>query len=225
MARSPGKKYRSRLATKPSVRSKPAVKSGAGSATVILLNKPFGYVSQFSGDHNTLAELVPVKGVYPAGRLDKDSEGLLLLTDNGSLQHRISHPKMKWPKHYWAQVEGDITSEALQMLCHGINLKDGPARALAATRIDPPQIWPRNPPVRYRASVPDCWIDLTLTEGRNRQVRRMTASVGFPTLRLVRHRIGLWDISNIESGKYQTIQLSGDELTQILDRFRSDAST
>jgi len=208
MARSSGKKRRSRLAAGKPAGRKPAVKSGSDITTVILLNKPFGYVSQFSGDDNTLAELVPVKDVYPAGRLDKDSEGLLLLTDNGTLQHRISHPKMKWHKRYWVQVEGEITTDALEMLRRGITLKDGPARALAANRINPPAVWPRNPPVRYRASVPDCWVDLTLDEGRNRQVRRMTAAVGFPTLRLIRHQIGLWDISNIKSGKYQTIRLS-----------------
>jgi len=184
----------------------------ATNAKVILLNKPFGYVSQFSGADNCLADLVKIKGVYPAGRLDKDSEGLLILTDHGALQHRISHPKMKWQKRYWAQVEGEITDEALQHLCRGVTLRDGNATALSATRIDPPRVWPRNPPVRYRASVADCWIDLTLNEGRNRQVRRMTASVGFPTLRLIRHQIGPWVITGIESGKYQTMDLNPTDL-------------
>lgn len=185
------------------------------SATVILLNKPYGYVSQFSGDDNTLAELVPVKDVYPAGRLDKDSEGLLILTDHGPLQHRISHPQMKWQKKYWVQVEGEITDQALRQLVSGVTLKDGVAQAVSAKRITAPAVWPRNPPVRYRASIPDCWIEITLTQGRNRQVRRMTASVGFPTLRLIRYQIGLWDITNIESGKYQTISLSATKLSQI----------
>lgn len=188
------------------------------SATVILLNKPFGFVSQFSGEGRTLTDLVPVKKVYPAGRLDKDSEGLLILTDHGQLQHRISHPKMKWQKNYWVQVEGEITDEALDKLVTGIHLKDGSARAVTAKRIEAPSVWPRDPPVRYRAKIPDCWIDIKLEEGRNRQVRRMTAAVGFPTLRLIRHRVGMWDIHNIESGKYRTIELSKSELNPILLR-------
>lgn len=204
-------KRRSNTTTHGKSSGKPA----STGATVLLLNKPYGYISQFSGDNNTLADLVKIKHVYPAGRLDKDSEGLLILTNHGPLQHRISHPKMKWQKHYWVQVEGDITETALRQLCHGVTLKDGEARAVTATQIDPPSIWPRNPPVRYRASVADCWIDLTLNEGRNRQVRRMTAAVGFPTLRLIRHQIGPWDIADIESGKYQTIELSSAALQDL----------
>lgn len=185
---------------------------------VILLNKPFGYVSQFSGDGETLAKLVPAKGVYPAGRLDKDSEGLLILTDNGALQHRISHPKMKWQKSYWVQVEGDISREALAQLTNRVELKDGMARAVSAERIDTPDIWPREPAVRYRASIPDCWINIVLDEGRNRQVRRMTAAVGYPTLRLIRHQIGEWNITDIECGKYQTIQIPEAQLSRLLLR-------
>ena len=185
-------------------------------ARVILLNKPFGYISQFSGDGKTLADLVPEKGVYPAGRLDKDSEGLLLLTDHGALQHRISHPKMKWQKSYWVQVEGDITGDALTRLISGVKLKDGPAKAVNAERIEQPIVWPRNPPVRYRASIPDSWINITLNEGRNRQVRRMTAAVGYPTLRLIRHRIGKWNIQDVKCGKYQTIQILENELHRLL---------
>ena len=190
-------------------------KPAATDAKVILLNKPFGYVSQFSGDGNTLKDRVKVKDVYPAGRLDKDSEGLLILTNHGPLQHRISHPQMKWQKHYWVQIEGEITDEALVQLCTGVTLKDGSARALTAARIEPPDVWSRTPPVRYRASVPDCWIDITLNEGRNRQVRRMTAAVGFPTLRLIRHRIGPWGIAGIKSGKYQTIELTPAQLNDL----------
>jgi len=201
--------------TNNTTRSKTTDKPNSTKAKVILLNKPFGYVSQFSGDSNTLADLVKIKHVYPAGRLDKDSEGLLILTNHGPLQHRISHPKMKWQKRYWVQVEGEITEAALAQLCRGVTLKDGTARALAAAQIDPPSVWPRNPPVRYRASVADCWIDVTLNEGRNRQVRRMTAAVGYPTLRLIRHQIGPWDISTIESGKYQTIELSSAALQDL----------
>ena len=187
----------------------------AQDAKLILLNKPFGYVSQFSGDDKTLADLIDDKDVYPAGRLDKDSEGLLLLTNHGPLQHRISHPKMKLLKHYWVQVEGEITDRAIKQLIDGVQLKDGPAKAVFAQRISPPAVWPRNPPVRYRASIPDSWIDITLNEGRNRQVRRMTAAAGFPTLRLIRHRIGDWDITNLESGKYHTISLSAKALERI----------
>lgn len=192
------------------------LKNTKNTARVILLNKPFGVLSQFSGDSKTLADYVPVKGVYPAGRLDKDSEGLLLLTDNGTLQHRISHPKMKWQKHYWVQVEGQISSKALQQLEAGITLKDGPAKAISAKAIEPPSIWPRNPPIRYRASVADSWVSITIAEGRNRQVRRMTAAVGFPTLRLIRYQIGMWEIANTPSGKYQTIELSAEQLKPLL---------
>ncbi len=201
--------------TKPALRKRVTRQPRAG-GRVILLNKPFGVVSQFSGEDHTLADLVKVKGVYPAGRLDKDSEGLLLLTDHGPLQHRISHPGMKWEKRYWVQVEGRITDKALQQLQQGVVLKDGPAKALSAEQIDPPTLWPRNPPIRYRASVPDSWINITLGEGRNRQVRRMTAAVGFPTLRLVRHQVGMWEITNIPSGKYQTIELSAIQLRDLL---------
>ena len=189
----------------------------ASSARLILLNKPYGIISQFTGTDKTLGDLVPVKGVYPAGRLDKDSEGLLLLTDHGKLQHRISHPARKLQKSYWVQVEGMVTDEALHKLCQGVVLKDGSAKALSATRIKPPDIWPRQPPVRYRASVPDCWIQICLSEGRNRQIRRMTAAVGFPTLRLVRHQIGEWTIKNIPSGKYLTIVYKSEQLTRLLD--------
>ena len=184
---------------------------------MILLNKPYGIISQFTGTDKTLGDLVPVKGVYPAGRLDKDSEGLLLLTDHGKLQHRISHPARKLQKSYWVQVEGMVTDEALRKLCQGVMLKDGSAKALSATRIKPPDIWPRQPPVRYRANVPDCWIQISLSEGRNRQIRRMTAAVGFPTLRLVRHQIGKWTIKNILSGKYQTIVYKSERLTRLLN--------
>ncbi len=190
--------------------------NGPEGGKVILLNKPFGVVSQFSGEDTTLASLVPIKGVYPAGRLDKDSEGLLLLTDHGKLQHRISHPKMKWQKSYWVQVEGQITDQALLQLHAGVILKDGPAKAISATQIEPPELWPRDPPIRYRATVPDSWINITLGEGRNRQVRRMTAAVGFPTLRLVRHQVGMWEINNISSGKYQTIELSSEQILHLL---------
>ena len=176
-------------------------------SVLILLNKPFGMMSQFSGDDRNLSEIIQTPGVYPAGRLDKDSEGLLLLTNNGKLQHRISAPKQKMQKSYWVQVEGAATEEALQTLTHGVTLKDGPAAAVRARAIEEPKdLWPRVPPIRERKSIPTSWIDLTLSEGRNRQVRRMTAAVDLPTLRLVRYRIGKWSIDNISSGKFQTIE-------------------
>lgn len=174
-------------------------------ARLILLNKPFNVLSQFSGGKpgETLADFVKVPAVYPAGRLDKDSEGLLLLTDDGRLQAEISSPRFKLPKTYLVQVEGIPDEEALTKLCHGVPLSDGPTRPAKARLIDPPALWDRNPPVRYRKSVPDSWISLTITEGRNRQVRRMTAAVGFPTLRLVRWQIGDWTLEGLAPGEWR----------------------
>lgn len=174
-------------------------------ARLILLNKPFNVLSQFSGGEpgETLAHFVKVPDVYPAGRLDKDSEGLLLLTDDGRLQAEISSPRFKLPKTYLAQVEGIPTEEALKKLRNGVTLNDGPTRPAEAKLIDPPDLWERNPPVRYRKSVPDSWISLTITEGRNRQVRRMTAAVGFPTLRLVRWQIGDWTVEGLAPGEWR----------------------
>lgn len=176
-------------------------------ARLILFNKPFGVLSQFTDRgsetaRQTLSDFVQVPGVYPAGRLDRDSEGLLLLTDDGRLQARIADPKFKLPKTYWAQVEGTITDEALAALRAGVTLNDGPTRPAKAEQLEAPELWPRDLPVRFRKSVPDCWISLTITEGRNRQVRRMTAAVGFPTLRLVRHAIGDWTLDGIAQGQW-----------------------
>jgi 23S rRNA pseudouridine2457 synthase len=183
---------------------------------LILLNKPYGVVSQFSGSDHNLSHYIRTDNVYPAGRLDKDSEGLLLLTNNGKLQNRIASPKHKMKKVYLAQVEGVATDEMLQSLMHGVILKDGPARAVSARKIDsPPSLWPRDPPVRFRKCIPTSWIELTLQEGRNRQVRRMTAAVGLPTLRLIRQQIGDWSIDQIESGKYLTIALSTEEAVRL----------
>lgn len=185
-------------------------------ATLVLLNKPYGVVSQFSGDDRTLAEIITQPGLYPAGRLDKDSEGLLLLTDNGKLQHRISHPTHKLRKHYWAQIEGEINLSALKQLCTGVSLNDGPAGALSAEEIKPPDsLWPRVPAIRTRKTIATSWIELCIDEGRNRQVRRMTAAVGFPTLRLIRHRIGDWSLESLPSGKYQTIKLKVSDIARI----------
>ena len=156
---------------------------------------------------DTLAHLVDVPDVYPAGRLDKDSEGLLLLTDDGRLQSRIAEPRYKMPKTYLAQVEGEAEDDALEKLARGVDLKDGQTAPARVKRIDPPPLWERDPPVRYRKSVPDSWIALEITEGRNRQVRRMTAAVGLPCLRLIRWRIGDWSVDGIAPGTYRQIEM------------------
>ena len=178
---------------------------------LILLNKPYGVLSQFTGGkdgkQDTLAHLVDVPGVYPAGRLDKDSEGLLLLTDDGQLQSRIAEPRYKMAKTYLVQVEGKAGEDALGKLSRGVQLNDGLTRAARAKVIDPPPVWDRDPPVRYRKSVPDSWIALEITEGRNRQVRRMTAAVGLPTLRLIRWRIGEWSVEGIAPGEWREIEV------------------
>ena len=177
---------------------------------MILLNKPWGVLSQFTDKgtegsaRETLSNYVNVPEVYPAGRLDRDSEGLLILTNDGRLQHRIAHPDTKLPKTYLAQVEGEVTEEALALLRSGVALKEGMTRPAKAKRIDPPDwLWPRDPPVRYRKSVPDSWVELILTEGRNRQVRRMTAAVGLPTLRLIRWKIGDWTLGGLQPGQWR----------------------
>lgn len=173
---------------------------------LIALNKPFNVLSQFSGEDRTLKEFVDIPNVYPAGRLDKDSEGLLLLTDDGSLQARISSPKFKLPKTYYALVERVPDDNALEQLRRGIELKDGPTRRARVQRIDAPEwLWQRDPPVRYRKNVEDCWLEIIITEGRNRQVRRMTAAVGHPTLRLVRYSIGAWTIDGLAPGKWREL--------------------
>ncbi len=173
---------------------------------VVLFNKPFGVLSQFTPaqGHPGLKDYLPVTGFYPAGRLDHDSEGLLLLTDDGRLQARISQPRHKMKKTYWVQLEGVITDEAIAMLCRGIDLNDGLTLPAKARRIPEPAVWPRTPPIRRRENIPTCWLELTLSEGRNRQVRRMTAAVGFPTLRLIRCRIGPWSVDGLKPGEYRT---------------------
>ena len=174
-------------------------------STIILFNKPYGVLCQFTDRQGrpTLADYIDVDKVYAAGRLDMDSEGLVVLTDDGRLQHKITHPNNKMEKTYWVQLENTISDDALRALSEGVDLKDGRTEPARAKRIDEPAtLWPRQPPVRYRKQIPTSWITLTITEGRNRQVRRMTAAVGFPTLRLIRHRVGSWTIDGIASGDY-----------------------
>ncbi len=175
---------------------------------LILFNKPYGVLCQFTDESTgpprpTLAAYIERPDVYPAGRLDLDSEGLLLLTDDGRLQARIADPRFKLPKTYLAQVEGEPTEAQLEPLRRGVKLKDGITLPAEVERIDAPDLWPRDPPVRYRKSVPDCWLRITIREGRNRQVRRMTAAVGHPTLRLVRWRIGDWTLDGIAPGEWR----------------------
>jgi 23S rRNA pseudouridine2457 synthase len=175
---------------------------------LIAFNKPFGVVCKFRPEpgRRTLADFIRVPGVYPAGRLDTDSEGLLLLTDDGALQTRIAEPRHKLAKIYWAQVEGEPTDDALAMLRRAVNLGDFVTQPADARRIDEPaQLWPRDPPIRYRAKIPTAWLEITLREGKNRQVRRMTAKVGFPTLRLVRARIGDVGVEGLKLGEWQEI--------------------
>ena len=177
---------------------------------LILFNKPYCVLSQFTDARSptprpTLSAYIAIPGVYPAGRLDADSEGLMLLTDDGRLQARIADPRFKLAKTYWVQVEGDPDDAALAPLRAGVGLNDGVTLPAEVARIDAPPLWPRDPPVRFRKSIPDCWLELTIREGRNRQVRRMTAAIGLPTLRLVRWRIGEWTLDSLAPGEWREI--------------------
>lgn len=193
---------------------------------LLLLNKPFGVICQFSADglHPTLADWVDVPGVYPAGRLDTDSEGLLLLTDDGVLQHRITDPKHKMVKRYRVQVERVPDEAALDRLRAGVTLKDGPTRPCAVRRIDESAgLWPRDPPVRHRIAVPTCWLELDISEGRNRQVRRMTAAIGHPTLRLIRIAIGPWQLGGLQPGQWQEAKADSVAPSALRSPVRSSA--
>ena len=176
---------------------------------LLLFNKPFRVISQFSpaGEKRTLAEFIDLPGVYPAGRLDYDSEGLLVLTDDGALQARISNPRYRSVKTYLAQVEGMAQADALQALARGVELGDGPTLPAEVALVDEPDwLWPRDPPIRERRQIPTCWLQLKIRQGRNRQVRRMTAAVGHPTLRLIRTAIGDWSLDGLAPGEYRRLE-------------------
>lgn len=177
---------------------------------LILFNKPCGVLSQFSSDgtHPTLAGFIDQPGFYPAGRLDRDTEGLLLLTNDGKLQQRIADPRFGKAKTYLAQVEGEISDAALLSLSRGVILKDGQTRPATASRVAEPALWPRDPPVRFRKHIPTSWLQLSIREGKNRQVRRMTAAVGFPTLRLVRVAVAQWQLGNLQPGEWRMLEIS-----------------
>lgn len=178
--------------------------------SIILLNKPYDVLSQFTDAEArpTLSTYISEKGFYPAGRLDRDSEGLLVLTNDGNLQHQIAHPDKKMSKTYWVQVENIPDEPSLQQLRNGIELKDGITKPAKVERIDAPHmLWDRNPPIRLRQAIPDCWLSITISEGKNRQVRRMTAAIGHPTLRLIRYRIGSWTLDGLASGETRKLVL------------------
>lgn len=193
---------------KPPYKAKKAVKQLAPeNVKIVLFNKPYDVLTQFTDDTHraTLADYIPIKEVYAAGRLDKDSEGLLVLTNDGKLQQKITSPKFKKPKTYWVQVEGIPSQDSINALIKGVELKDGLTLPAQVSIMQEPKIWPRTPPIRERASIPTSWLSITIKEGRNRQVRRMTANIGHPTLRLIRASIGEWSLDSLQPGEYKVL--------------------
>ena len=194
-----------KAAHKPASRRPPVDEENS---VVLLFNKPYQVLCQFTDeeDRETLASYIDIPDLYSAGRLDRDSEGLLLLTNSGMLQHRISHPNFKLPKTYLAQLDGDISTKALRQLCEGVKLNDGTTAPATAIKVEEPDwLWPRNPPIRFRKEMPTSWLKLTITEGKNRQVRRMSAAVGYPTLRLIRTHIGSHTVTGLAPGEHREV--------------------
>lgn len=184
---------------------------------IILFNKPYGVLTQFTDKEGrpTLGDYIPVKDVYPAGRLDKDSEGLVVLTDDGQLQHQISNPQFKLPKTYWVQVEGKPNMDVINQIQLGVELKDGITKPAQARIMTPPKVWQREPPIRQRENIPTTWLEIKVTEGKNRLVRRMTAAVGYPTLRLLRYAVGDWTIDGLESGQWRQLDTTELEMSLV----------
>ena len=191
--------------TRPIAKTQQKVRPVNDKRKIVLFNKPFDVLCQFTDENNrrTLKDFIDIPGVYAAGRLDRDSEGLLLLTNDGKLQHQMANPVKKTEKTYWVQIEGSPLDKDLAKLRQGLELKDGMTKPAKVEVMLAPSIWPRNPPIRERASIATTWLKITITEGRNRQVRRMTANIGFPTLRLIRYSIGSWTLDDISNGEYK----------------------